>query len=247
MKKFKLTLAVFMWLFTFCVFGLAQTTNTAEGNFAEFKSDKYKLLGNSSNAKIILSVLTQKQSNNSGKLDFIIYGKMAGYRLELQPVKVKNSLVEKLGEKTISESKPAANEIARNTFAEPTTIIPILQEANAIEITWTLKNSYQSASSKIIVPIGAEPELTTVKFTLPKENNSVNRVNNKLNVKFNDSFVGRVEECNCILVELTTSTCRICKYCANYIDNVLNGVECTAKCGTECTNRECRQPNCGLS
>ncbi len=167
MKKISLTTAVFMWIFTFSVFGLAQTTISATDEFAKLKSNKYKLLGNSNAPMIVLSVLTQKQSNGSGKIDFIIYGKMAGYKLELQPVKIKNSLVEMSGEKTVTESKSAANEVAQNIFAEPTIIIPISEEANAVEITWTLKNSYKAGSSKLIVPIRTEAELTTAKFTLP--------------------------------------------------------------------------------
>lgn len=209
-----------MWLFTFSVFSLAQVSSSAADRFAEFKSDKYKLLGINDAPKVVLSVLTQKQSNNSGKMDFIIYGKMAGYKLEIHPVKVENSLVAMLGEKTVTESKPAANEIAQNTFAEPTIIIPISQEANAVEITWTLKNGYQSGSNKLIVPIGIEQELTTVKFTLPQGSNLAS----KLNVKYSNSFAGRTEDCNCVLVEFSSGTCKICKYCANYINNVLDGV-----------------------
>jgi hypothetical protein len=179
---------------------------------------------------LILLSETQKLTNGTARVRFVIDGKLSQQDFQIQALQVtrdsngKILKTENVGDATSIRARIPKNQIAKEIIANPEVIIPVESQANAVEITLNLEKD-NLGNIKLIVPLSEELEVIGLRLFQPNTTSN---------------FDG---DCNCPYVELTNSRCgTVGKYCGGYIGNDLDGTTCTVTCGSDSTNKDCVTP-----
>lgn len=221
-----LALALLLWCSTFST--TAQNKDTFTEEYLKLKSKKTSFQGvREAEPSLIFLSSTQKLNSESARVRIIVDGKLSGYDFQIQPVQtIKDSSgtitrTENAGELTTSRGQITTDGKAKGAVANPEVIIPISQQADALEISINLQKD-KLGNRKLLVPLRDTVETIGVRLFQPT------------------AVTNSSDGCSCPYVELSNDRCgTVGKYCGGYTGNVVNGVECTGTCGTSCTNKDC--------
>lgn len=174
---------------------------------------------------------TQKFSDGTAKVRFVIDGKLSRNEIHIQPSLItrdssgKVVSVTNAGESMTVRAGLLKNPAGKETIANPEVILPIESIANALEITLAIENEGES-NRKLIVSLTEDQDVVGLRVFPP---NAVNASDDG--------------GCDCPFVELTNSRCgTIGKFCGGFVGNVLDGINCSITCGSECANKNCTVP-----
>lgn len=251
---------LFNILFTFTVLGLASGTPQNQApkqkekevvspleSYAKWRRE---LLGErgAGVAHYSLSLRSQRIDASTAKIDLVAVGQYPGVDLEVQPINfdVQSGFSTNDGELTKMHQAFPRKEFSLNTLAESRMIIPVGLGANALKIKWTFGNQGQAKSNTVIVALKEEASVNTFGIVPSRlRQTSRNLYQGKLSNSFAASSfkIADEDKCDynncpgtCLSTTGTNSTCgTFGTCCANYIDNVINGVTCIVTCGTNCS------------
>jgi hypothetical protein len=129
-----------------------------------------------------------------------------------------------LGEATVMRFRISENQPTNEIISNPEVIIPVDDQANAIEIRLNFEKD-GLGDRRLILPLNESADIVGLRIFLPAQSSNLGG------------------GCDCPYVELTNSRCgSVGKFCGGTIGNVLNGTNCTVTCGSPCTNKDCFAP-----
>jgi hypothetical protein len=101
-----------------------------------------------------VATVTRRVDADSARIEFTVVGKMSGYTLEMQPVKLgAQQEREVAGELTTSRMRGRAEDDSLNPISDGEAIIPVNSQANAIEVKWTPEGVAEGMSYTLVLPL----------------------------------------------------------------------------------------------
>lgn len=156
-------------LILFCTqeISFAQTGSTkAFEAFAKYKIQAQSL---GQSPDYIFAASAQRLDDTSVRLNFVFWGKMSGFDIEIQPLTITNDGQYDAGEANKLSGNAAASNVSAAVLLEPSSVISTSFGANAVSIKWFARGGGLASANTMIVPISNDPSGDVMGISLPKE------------------------------------------------------------------------------
>lgn len=184
-----------------------------------------------------MSAASQRLDGRSARIDFTIIDQSQAYTIEIKPMYYwRDGNLERVqaGETMSMQFQPSKS--SRENLSEPVAILPVDSNANAVEIKWVIDQPGKSISTTFIIPLETERQVSVYgMYRQPLIKRAGISLKGKMSAGFTASAPQEVEpECVTIQVTCSGGCGPISKKCKDGINNIVDCVNCTITCGTDC-------------
>lgn len=142
--------------FLMCAFPVAaQEKTSALETYAKWRREVLgRLPSGPATPHYSVATVTRRVDANSAQIEFTVVGKLSGYTLEIQPIKLgAQQEREVAGELSTSSVRGRAEDGSLNPISDGEAIIPVNSQANAIEVKWTPEGVAEEMSYTLVLPL----------------------------------------------------------------------------------------------
>lgn len=143
---------------------LAQINSSETEEFLDLKNNNILLVSDQAKYERAIAVLTTKGNESGSKAEFILFERADNISIEFQPVLMKGSDFEEVGEGTIVRLRSTFVENTKVGFVSSETIFGSPREADAVLITIKQIGSVKSEGTKLLAPLSEKPRLTKLRI-----------------------------------------------------------------------------------
>ncbi len=186
-----------------------------------------------------IAVITKKMEATSAKLEFAIVGEMSSYALAITPVNFSKTATGETtstvaGEDVSLDQETTTGPPMTSSTSTPGVIIPIADNANGVQVTWTPRGTTRPISFTLILSLEENPSdgflITPATRSQTGEARFI-----KAALPISPLASRNLQPYNCYWVQGASSGCgRFCKCCGTISGNTIKYTDCSITCGQDC-------------